>query len=180
MPLLAVFLAHGALGLGASWCSQQELRASPRAVPWTRGFLALAAHEALVGMPTLAWLLFRHPDWMVGYTFDAARLPSALGLVVAALAAPCALGSYALGAWLLRSQRPRGVVFAGGGALALAVALLAAAWSRVGVVGSTVQFRGGFGIEPLGASSLGGILWALGLLTAVTAGHLGWTLRRAP
>jgi hypothetical protein len=176
--LLAAFLGHGALGLAIAWCDQRELRASPRSVPWTRGFQALAAHELLLGVPSLTWLLLRYPDWMVGYTLHAATLPSALGLVVSLAAGALGLGGFSLGAWLLRSQRGRWVPALCAGALFVAVGILAAAASRVSVVGSYVQYRGGFGIEPLGGSRLAGSLGLLGFLLAASALHLGWTLRR--
>lgn len=48
---------------------------------------------------------------------------------------------------------------------------------RVGLVGSTVQYRGGFGLSPLVGSRVLGTVAVAGLGYLVAYVHLAWTLR---
>lgn len=177
MPLLAWMCWCVALGLLAAVLGARELRASPRGVTQLRGFVALATHEAVVAVPVTFWVLARHTDWALSYLADGAKVPSAALLVAALGCGALALGGFALGSWWIRAHQPRRP-----GAVATALAGIGllgclALHERVGVVGTTVQFRGGFGLGSLAGSRVLGTLGvaALGYLAAYA--HLGWTLR---
>ena len=177
MPLLAWMCWSVALGLLATVLGARELRASPRGVTQMRGFVALATHEAAVAVPVGFWVLARHTDWALSYAVDGAKVPSAALLLAALAGGGLALGGFALGAWWIRAHQPRRP---GAVALALAAAGLLGCLvlhHRVGLVGSTVQYRGGFGLAPLAGSRVLGTVAvaAVGYLAAYV--HLAWTLR---
>jgi hypothetical protein len=179
MPFAALVLLNAAAGLAAAVFYARELRASPRA-SWTLpGFAALCLHEALVALPAVFYLLARHTDWMLSYALPTGSVPSAGSLVLSVVVAVVALGSFILGARLVRDQHARlpGVVAAGLAGLALVT--LAAMRARVGAVGTTSQFRGGFGMVPFWSSRASTAVLLVGMIQAAAFGHLAWTLTRA-
>lgn len=177
MPLLAILLLNVAAGLVASLLAVPELRASPRALGSLRCFAALCAHEAAVTLPLVTYVALRHPDWMVSYAVAGAQIPSAVSLGFGALAALGAVGGFAAGAYWCRTHRARLPGMAAGACAFVALVGLAVMHRRVGVVGSAVQFRGGFGLRPLMASRVPGTLLAAGVAYALAYAHLGWSLR---
>jgi hypothetical protein len=180
VPLLAAFALNFALGLLAARAAARELRASPRAVLHARAFRAVAVHEALVAVPVLAFLLLRAGDWSLSYLFDAARVPS---VVVAALLlchGGLALGGFALGARWLRDHRARWAALAAVACGAVVVLGFAAFRERLGVAGTYLQYRGGFGLRPLAHSWILPAALGLVLVWAAAGAHLLWSLARRP
>ena len=179
MPFAALVLLNAAAGLAAAAFYARELRASPRA-SWTLpGFAAVCLHEALVALPAAFYLLVRHTDWMLSYLVPTGRVPSALSLVASSLVAAVALGGFVLGARLVRDQHGR-VPGAVAGALAAAALVgVAAMRARVGAVGTTSQFRGGFGMVPLWSSRASTAVLLVAIIQAAALAHLAWTLTRA-
>ncbi len=171
MPLAALLLVNVAAGFALSLAAARELRASPRAVFALQSFAALCLHEALVAAPAAFYLLARHTDWMLGYAVAGARLPSALLLVAAVGVGLAAVGGFALGARWMRDHRPRQAVLAAGGCALAALAGLALLRARAGVVGTTAQFRGGFGLVPFWSSRAS---TAVLLVVMVQGGALAW------
>lgn len=178
MPLAALALVHLAAGLAIAAAYAGELRASPRA-SWTLpGFTALCLHELLVAVPAAFYLLARHTDWMLSYTIGSGRVPSAAGLALALALATSGLGAFVVGARFVRDQHPR-VPAAGAAALtALALLGLVLARGRVGAVGTTSQFRGGFGMVPFGVSRASTAVLLAATIQAAAVAHLAWTLAR--
>lgn len=177
MPLFAATLTHTALGLLAAWLASPELRGSPRAVWALRGFVALAAWAALVVTPWVFFLLARYTDWMLSYVADGTRVPSALSLVAALGNGAAALAGFALGARMVRDHQPRRPLYVAGALVAVGALGCLILRERVWMVGTAVQFRGGFGLRALGASRLSAPL-TVGLLGESAAfAHLGYMLR---
>jgi hypothetical protein len=180
MPFVALALLHAAAGFAAALAYVGALRASPRA-SWTLpGFAALCLHEALVAVPAAFYLLVRHTDWMLSYTLPTGWMPSALALVLAVLLGSGALATFVAGAHLVREQRPRVALVLSVSLAAVALLGLALVRGRVGQVGSTSQFRGGFGMLPFGASRAALSVVLTGVLQAAAFAHLTWTLSRVP
>src|SRR4051794_14967253 len=115
---------------------------------------------------------------MFSYVVDGNHVPSALTLSLIAVHGALALAGFALGAGLIRDHRGSWVrtVAIVAGAVVLLAALIAR--DRLGVIGTTAQFRGGFGLRPFWGSRIAGI--SLGLLVTwlAAAGHLLWSLAR--
>ena len=166
-----------ALGLLAAVLGARELRASPRGVTQLRGFVALATHEATVAVPVTFWVLVRHTDWVLSYFVEGQRVPSAALLVAAMMCGVLALGGYAVGAGWIRAHQPRRPGAAAIGLFAAGLAGCLALHERVGAVGSTVQFRGGFGLAELSGSRVLSTLGVAALGYAAGYAHLGWSLR---
>lgn len=179
MPLIAAMLLNAAFGLLASWAASRELRASPRSVGRLRGFSALAAHELIVVAPALLYLLLRHGDWMLSYALDAARVPSAFGVLLAVVHALVALGAFSVGAHWIRTQRPRAAAVAALACVGLAAAGAVLLRERVLWVGTHVQFRAGFGMRPLFSSRLAAVIGLVGFVWTAAAAHLIRSLRDA-
>lgn len=178
MPLIALVLLNIVVGLLLAESAARELRASPRSVMALRGFAAVAMHETLVVTPCLFWLLERQPDWMVSYLFDGAKIPSALALFLGLVDGALGLAGFAVGARWFREHHPRRIRVAAGAIVAAAALGLLVARERVGVVGSYLQFRGGFGLAPwLGSSASAAVLVAL-FASGAGAGALVVWLRR--
>ena len=179
MPFAALVLLNAAAGLAAAVFYARELRASPRA-SWTLpGFAALCLHAALVAVPAAFYLLARHTDWMLSYLVPTGRVPSALSLVASSLVALVALGGFVFGARLVRDQYTRVPAVAAGVLAAAALVGLAALRARVGAVGTTSQFRGGFGMVPFWSSRASTAVLLVAMIQGAALAHLAWTLTRA-
>ncbi|MBK6529154.1 MAG: hypothetical protein IPF99_06085 [Deltaproteobacteria bacterium] len=177
MPLLAWMCWSVALGLLAAVLGARELRSSPRGVTQLRSFVALATHEVVVAVPVTFWVLARHTDWALSYAAEGAKVPSAALLVAALTCAGLALGGFAAGAWWIRAHQPRLPNAVALGLLGIGLLGCVVLHHRVGLVGSTVQYRGGFGLSPLVGSRVLGTVAVAGLGYLVAYVHLAWTLR---
>lgn len=175
MPTLALLVLELALGMATASLAAAELRASTRAAVETEGFRALVIHAACVVFPTALFLLLRYPDWMVSYAFDGARLPSALSLLLALLAVAAPPAGFALGARWVRAHDARRPVAVALGATAVVLVLCIVLRARVGHVGTWVQFRGGFGLQRITASSL---MPVLTLVALAQGGAWAWLVLR--
>ena len=180
MPFAALLLINIAAGLAVALFASRELRASPRSVPALRSFLALCAHEALVAVPAAFYLLARHTDWMIGYVISGARVPSALLLVAAFGYGVAALGGFVLGARWMRDHRPLWPAALTGGLTLFALVGLAVLRARAGVVGTTSQFRGGFGLVPFWSSRASTAVLLIAMIQGGALAWLAWNLRERP
>ena len=88
-----------------------------------------------------------------------------------------ALGGFAAGAWWIRAHQPRLPGAVALGLLGIGLLGCVVLHHRVGLVGSTVQYRGGFGLSPLVGSRVLGTVAVAGLGYLVAYVHLAWTLR---
>lgn len=158
MPALVLLLLEAALGLATASLAAAELRASTRPLAATRALRALALHAACLVFPAALFLLLRYADWMVSYLLDGAAVPSALALLVALLVASAPLGGFTLGARWVRDHDVRRPLFLAGAMVLGGLGLCAVFRGRVGHVGTAVQFRGGFGLSTITASSLFAVL----------------------
>jgi hypothetical protein len=179
MPFVALALVNLALGLCLAVIGERQLRASPRVVTALPLFAALALHEVFVVVPGVFYLLVRHADWMLSYVTHATRVPSALRLVMATVVGATSVGGFVLGARWVREHRARWPLACAAALAALALVGLTVARTRVGVVGSTAQFRGGFGMVPFGVSRASTALIVMVIAQGAGLGHLAWRLRRA-
>ena len=177
MPLVALWLINTAVGLVTALVAARELRSSPRALVGLKSFAALVAHACLVVMPASLYLLVRHTDWMLSYAVHGSRVPSALALVATLAQGAGMVGGFALGARWLREHRG-GWASRVAGVLAL-VALVGALIlrERVGAVGTTVQFRGGFGLAPFASSRALASVALVVVAQAAAYAHMAWSLR---
>lgn len=175
MPTLALLMLELALGMATASLAAAELRASTRAAVETEGLRALAIHAACVAFPSALFLLLRYPDWMVSYAFDGARLPSAASLLLALLAVAAPPAGFVLGARWVRAHDARRPVALALGVTAAVLVLSLALRARVGHVGTWVQFRGGFGLQRVTASSL---MPVLTLIALAQGGAWAWLVAR--
>lgn len=179
MPFLAMLLVNAAAGFAVALAASRELRASPRSAPALASFAGLAAYELLVAAPAALYLLLRHTDWMLSYAVHGARIPSALMLVASVAYGACALATFFAGARWMRDHRPRWSMLAAGGLAAIALVGLAVMRERSGVVGTTAQYRGGFGLVGFWASRASTAVVIVAMVQAAALAHLAWSLQRA-
>lgn len=165
------------MGLLAAVFALPELRASPRGLGSLRSFTAVCVHELSVTVPLVTFICLRHPDWMLSYTVARAQLPSAIALGFGSLAALGAVGGFTVGVHWCRTHRARLPALVASGCVFVALVGLGVMHHRVGVVGSVVQYRGGFGLRPLLASRVPITLIVAGSCYALAYAHLVWSLR---
>jgi hypothetical protein len=177
MPLAALLFFNIAAGLAVALAATRELRASPRSVPALRSFAALCVHEALVAVPAAFYLLARHTDWMLGYVIVGARVPSALLLVTAVGFGVAALGGFFVGARWMRDHRPLWPAALAAGLCLVALVGLAVMRARAGVVGTTAQYRGGFGLVPFWSSRASTAVLLVAMVQGSALAWLGWNVR---
>lgn len=178
MPLVATLVLNFSLGVLVSLAAAQELRASPRPVHRLRAFRALALHQGLIAMPVALYLFLRHGDWMVSYVLDSARVPSVLVAAVVLFHGGIALAGLTVGAYLLRDHRVRAVYVTVAIGIVLVVLTAVLFRERLSVMGTYVQFRGGFSLQPLWRSRGFTGMVALGGIWTLAAVHLLWSLHR--
>ncbi len=178
MPLLLAMLCNAAVGLLLAESAARELRASPRSVGALRGFAAVATHQGLVAVPALFWLLVRHTDWMLSYVVPGQRVPSALSLAVCLVHGAIGLGAFALGARWFREHRARRIRGVAGALVGLGLGATLIARERVWVVGSYLQYRGGFGLRSWWGSEVAAAVLVAVAVQAGAALHMAWWLRR--
>jgi hypothetical protein len=179
MPLPLAFPLGLLVGISLAWLSRVELARSEVPLLLARPFLVTVALAFLVHAPVLTYFVAMHGDWAYLYLVRFARIPSAVDLVLVALAAAqVPLGFAIASPWAIAKRgsallRLSGVL----GAILLVACIVTA--RRLSVSASFAQFHAGFGVAPLGKTPLGrGVLLSW---IALLAGY-GWTLRvlRAP
>lgn len=178
LPLPTFLLFGFGVGAAAALAGARELRFTPRHALGTDSFRAFALFVGLLLLPVSCYFYVFHGDWFLLYSVDARSLPSALVLVGIVIECGVAVAGFASGAALARSQRTNvGVAlvtlsFVGASAVALV-------WrDRLTVVGSYSQYRGDYGLEPVGGALLHGVL-ALGGFVCLGALYLVARIRHA-
>jgi hypothetical protein len=177
MPVLVALPFGLCLGVSFAWLARRELRRVTSEVG-SRGLAVAAMFGLLVFSPVSAYFLAFEPDWCLAYLVDTSQgtpalTPGLVLLVLATVPSGFLLGRLLLGrgdeASLLRVL------------LALVIATLATLMlgvRRFAVQGSYAQFHGDFGTQPLGGSSLGYAILALGFWLTAGLVFAVWNLRR--
>jgi len=161
VPLLFAPLVAVLFGLLLAYYGRTELALADRTALGTRAFSVALAFTVLVFSPTLGYFAAFHGDWAYLYLLPHAKVPSAVDLMVVLLSASLVPATVAYAARSLAEKRTSQLVRIAGGMLAALAILGALSYARLSVSASHAQFRGGFGIVPIGASPLGrGVLLA--------------------
>jgi len=174
VPIAFAPLAGVAFGAALAWVAAPALGRDDGAVMLSTPFAIVAAFAGFLWLPIVGYFVAFHADWSYLYLVSAQRVPSAVDLGLALFSTAAVPAGFFLAARPVRKRRMGIVAALVAGPLALVVAGAAAASSRLSVSGTYAQFHGGFGTEPIGASTLGrGVL----LMGALLALGLGWTAR---
>ncbi len=174
MPLPLAFPIGLLVGMSLAWVARVELARSEVPLVLARPFLVALALGAIVHLPVAAYFVARHGDWAYLYLVRSARIPSAVDLTLVVLGALSVPLGFAIAApWAIAKRGPAllklGAVI---GALLIVACVLAA--RRLSVSASYAQFHGGFGVAPLGKTTLGrGVLLSW---VALLAGY-AWSVR---
>jgi hypothetical protein len=161
-----------ALVLGASlaWLARIELARSEVPLLLARPFLVSLSFAACVVAPVVGYFVALHGDWAYVYVVPAARIPSAVDLVLVVAAASLVPIGFAIAAPFAIARRGPTLLRAGGIALIVILALAALTAKRLRVSASYAQYHGGFGWVPLAKTSLGrGVLLSWVALLAAYA-----------
>ncbi len=183
MPLPSLLCIAFAAGIAAAIAGRSELRVSPRPALLTRTFGAYAIFLAALLVPVSVYFYVFHGDWYLLYLVDVRRVPSAFALLAFMGHGAIGAGGFLVGASLVRSQRELFAAASAGGAIAVALGIVALARSRLAVVGSYAQFHRGFGLASFTESALleGGLV--MGAVLAIGVGALlfriHWGSRRS-
>ena len=162
MPVLFAPLVAVVLGVALAWVSRVELTRAEGPLVATRPVVVATALAFLVYAPLVGYFLVFHGDWSYFYLYPHALIPSAidLGLVLVASALiPLAL---VLAAPAARQKRLAALTWFAAVPGLVACGLFAWGARRLSVSATYVQFHRGFGVVPIGGSTLGrGVLFLL-------------------
>lgn len=181
MPLPLALPLGLLVGGSLAWMARAELARSEVAVALSRPFLVALAFAILVLAPVLGYFAAFHGDWAYLYLVDAARIPSAADLVLVLLVAGQVAVGFVVAAPLAVARRTTRLLWLGGVLAGVAGIACALSSRRLGVSATWPEWRGGFGLVPIGQSPLGrGVLssWvalAVGYAWAVLAVRSGRT-----
>jgi hypothetical protein len=174
MPLPFAPLVGFALGVLLAWLAWGDIGRHDGPFVASRPFIVVTALAALVFAPVLGYFAAFHGDWAYLYLLPWAKIPSALDLLLVLVGAGAMPLGFALAVPWVRKRRNGALTVLAATPLAIAVALLAVTMHRLGVSATYAQFHGGFGAQPITATSLGrGVLWMLLMLALGTT----WSAR---
>jgi hypothetical protein len=163
-----------ALGAVFAWIAAPELARVDASIVASRPFAVVAAFAAFVWIPVVGYFVAFHADWSYVYWLPSQRVPSAIDLVLVAVAGAAVVAGFSVAVAPVRKRRVVPVVVLVVAPLVVTITGLTAAAHRLAVSGTYAQFHGEFGTEPIGASALGkGVL----LMGTVLALGIAWTAR---
>jgi len=174
VPLPVSILVAFALGATFALVSKAELARHDGPLLTSRAMSIVGAFALLVFMPITAYFAAFHGDWAYLYFVAWQSVPSAVDMALVLAGGACVVAGFAAGVPIARARGVAGMASLIGAPLVVALVILALCARRLVVSASYAQFHGAFGVEPVGATSLGkGILWsAVALIAGVT-----WTVR---
>lgn len=174
MPLPLALPIGLLIGMSLAWLARAELARSEVPLALARPFLVALALGLIVYGPVVGYFVAMHGDWAYLYLVRVSRIPSAVDLTLVVLAASQVPLGFALFAPWARAKRGLSMLK---GALAIGAVVVVGcviASRRLSVSASYAQFHTGFGLTPLGKTSLGrGVLLSW---VALLAGY-GWSAR---
>lgn len=172
MPLPLALPIGWLIGMSLAWLARVELSRSEVPLVLARPFLAALGLAFLVYAPVVAYFVAMHGDWALFYLVRFTQVPSAVDLTLVIIAAAQIPLAFAVAAPWAIARRGAALLKLGGG-LGLLVVVIAVIFSRrLSVSASYAQFHAGFGIVPLGKTSLGrGVLLSWTMLL----GAYGWS-----
>ena len=170
MPLPFAFPVGLVLGMTLAWMARAELARSEVPLVLARPFLVALGLGGIVFAPVVGYFAALHGDWSYLYLVRWSRVPSAVDVVLVALAAlQVPLGFAIATPWAIAKRGTR--VLQVNAAVAAVVVIAAAIFAqRLSVSASYAQVHGGFGGTAIGRSPLGrGILLSWGALAVAYA-----------
>jgi hypothetical protein len=171
MPLPLALPIGLLIGMTLAWLARVELARSEVSLVLARPFLVAVGLGAIVYAPVVAYSVAMHGDWAYLYLVRFSRIPSAVDLTLVVLAAAQVPLGFALASPWAMAKRGPALLKVGAllGALLLIACIVAS--RRLAVSASYAQYHAGFGVVPLGRTSLGrGVLLSW---VALLAGY-GW------
>lgn len=164
MPLPFALPIGLLLGMTLAWVARAELARSDVSLVLGRPFLVALGLGIAVFAPVVGYFAALHGDWAYLYLLRWSRVPSAVDLLLVVFAALQVPLGFAIAAPLAIAKRGTRILQISA-ALATVLVLASAIFARrLSVSASFTQYHGGFGVVPLGRSTLGrGILlgWAV-------------------
>lgn len=161
------------IGMSLAWLARVELARTEVPLVLARPFLIAVGFGVFVHGPVVAYFLTMHADWAYLYLVRPWIVPSAVDLSLVLVAAALVPLGFALASpWALAKRGPAllktSAILGGLVLVACAVGL-----RRLSVSASYPQYHAGFGVVPLGKTSLGrGVLLSW---IALLAGY-GWSV----
>lgn len=163
VPLLALALGGaGALLVEGAGAERRKYTVMRERAARIVGLVAL-----LILAPNAAYFFCRWPDWSVAYLFQASRLPSAVTLLVAFVAASLAGVGFRVGLALVRDERRRTLVVSIGALMGAAVLVVALLGSRLWLTGTFDDYKHPEEMKTLSGSWLGLAVVTIDALTVV-------------
>ena len=174
MPLPFAPLVGFLVGIALALAAASEVARDDGPMVMSRPFGLTVAFAMLIHTPVVGYFVAFHGDWAYLYVVPWHRVPSALDLTFVLLGAAATVAGQSAAYPFVRKRRLGALVGLAAGPLALLVALATLFSRQLGTSANFAQFHGGFGVEPIAASTLGrGVLW----MACVYAAGLAWCVR---
>ncbi len=141
-------------GSAIALSSRGQLRVSSRTWFTTRYFVATVAFHGLVVLPSAAYRYFFHPDWSYMYLVDTSFAPVALSITGLIVLLAAGVGAFLIGSYCVRSNREWLILTVIVTAVAGIALVATLGVSRLGVVGTTAQQLGSYGLLQLHETDL--------------------------
>jgi hypothetical protein len=142
--VLVVTIFNLLSGLGFAWLARDRIRADgPFAPP---AFLYVVLHAGMLVAPIALYFYLVHPEWAWMYVVDPNKLSGLAVLPVVVGHAALVGGGWYLGAFLIRTDRKKPLLYAIGGVALLFLVMIAVTWTRLShAAASTAAFDLGSG-----------------------------------
>jgi hypothetical protein len=127
--LLVITIFNLLVGLGFAYLARDRIRADgPFAPP---AFLYVALHAGMIVAPIALYFYLVHPEWAWMYLVDPTKLSGLAVLPLVVGHAALVGGGWYLGAFLIRTDRKKPLLYAMAGVAAAALILVAITWTRL-------------------------------------------------
>jgi hypothetical protein len=175
MPLPLAPLFAALVGLSFGLVGRDEIRRSNAAPTALRGFSVVALVSLFAFTPAVGYFVAFYPDWSYAYFAAAARVPSAIDLVLVLAIGAVPPLAYVWVAGALREHAIRSVIRVAVALIAIAIVIGAVLSPRLLVSATTQGYADAIEVTPIGGTSLGvSIFW----IDACAAAGTIWAARK--
>jgi len=127
--LLVITIFNLLSGLGFAWLARDRIRADgPFAPP---AFLYIVLHAGMIVAPIALYFYLVHPEWAWMYLVDPAKLSGLAVLPLVVGHAALVGGGWYAGAFMIRTDRKKPMLYVLGGVAVIALIVVALSWARL-------------------------------------------------
>lgn len=161
--MLVITIFNLLSGLAFAWLARDRIRADgPFAPP---AFLYVVLHAGMIVAPIALYMYLVHPEWAWMYLVDPAKLSGLAVLPLVVGHAALVGGGWYAGAFMIRTERKKPLLYVVGGVAVLALIMVAVTWARL----SHAATYAGFKMGPQGRVGLFSVELGYAVMVALLA-----------